>query len=226
MKILNMRSAFIGLILLLGFSCAPIRFQKPLEKSEFAAGVNAGGPLIKFAGATIPIPFSSIYGGYGLTENTTAILGIHTTSLLFGNAQADINVLHQLYANEKGNFRISGQAGAMNLLDLNDNGAFRLYPTLAATALYEWSSGPSHRLYTGMDQWLDFYENKRVNPEKHNYWLPSIHLGYAHEAKQWTWGAELKYSGFHLSNQDIVVNYQTPFNTGNLGIYAFIHRRF
>ena len=65
------------------FSCAPCCSVKPLEKGKYAAGINLGGPLFDFSGMTIPIPFSSIGGGYGLTKNTTIYSNLHTTSLLF-----------------------------------------------------------------------------------------------------------------------------------------------
>ena len=39
------------------YSCAPSRIIKPLNKGEKAVSINAGGPLIGFAGTKIPVPF-------------------------------------------------------------------------------------------------------------------------------------------------------------------------
>ena len=221
-----MRKILLYTVLLFIISCAPTRFQKPLEKGKTAIGLNAGGPLVKLGGATIPVPFSSVYAGFGLQDNLSLITGLHTTSLLFGNAQLDASLLTNLYTHEKKNFQVSGEAGVMNILDMNNNQAYRIYPKFTVTGSYEWKRNYLQRLYTGLEQWIDLYSQVGVLPEQHNYWLPAIHIGYAHEGDRWNWGLEGKYSGFLLENEDVVVNYQTPFNTGNIGIYLFIHKKF
>ena len=67
---------YLNLFFFIGFAfmisnCAPTRFVTPLKKGEWAGGINIGGPLINFAGATIPVPFSSLYAGFGHTDRTT-----------------------------------------------------------------------------------------------------------------------------------------------------------
>jgi hypothetical protein len=64
---------FLFIILLAYFfqNCAPSRFVKPLAKKQQAASFSFGGPIIKFAGAPIPIPFTTLAYGYGLTNKIT-----------------------------------------------------------------------------------------------------------------------------------------------------------
>src|SRR5690242_18275035 len=78
--------AFLALLA----SCAPCRYVKPLAKKQSAASFSFGGPLIMFSGTPIPVPFTTIGYGYGLTDNVTTYGNVHTTSALFGNAQVDL----------------------------------------------------------------------------------------------------------------------------------------
>ena len=82
------------------YSCAPSRFVKPLKKNEKALNLSLGGELIRFGNAVIPVPFTSIVYGQGITDKTTVFGSIHTTSALFGNFQTDVGVVQQLYKND------------------------------------------------------------------------------------------------------------------------------
>ncbi|MEI8137574.1 MAG: hypothetical protein WCH21_09655, partial [Bacteroidota bacterium] len=93
---------FLSVILLVSLfqNCAPSRFVKPLAKKQHAASFSFGGPIIKFSGAPIPIPFTTLAYGYGATNNITAYGSLHATSLLFGNLQSDLGTTIKIFEKE------------------------------------------------------------------------------------------------------------------------------
>lgn len=62
---------------------------KPLEKDQWAAGASLGGPLIGFNDLTIPVPFTTLSGAYGVDTNTSLTAKIYPTAGLFGVGQID-----------------------------------------------------------------------------------------------------------------------------------------
>ena len=91
-----------GFVLLLGMtfglmSCGPTRYVRPLEQGEMAVSATLGGPFIGFAGAVIPIPFTTVGAGYGITEKITAHANLHPTAMLFGTMQADLGVTYGFF---------------------------------------------------------------------------------------------------------------------------------
>lgn len=62
-------------------SCAPARFVEPLKKGQQVITGNFGGPVAKIPGiGAIPIPFTAVGYGYGVTNKTTIFGNVHTTS--------------------------------------------------------------------------------------------------------------------------------------------------
>ena len=79
---------YLGICLtLVMMSCAPSRYVRPLDKGEVALNVHAFGPLIKFGGAVVPVPLTSVGVGYGLRNNLTLHGTVHTTAALYGTIQ-------------------------------------------------------------------------------------------------------------------------------------------
>ncbi|MCX8486002.1 MAG: hypothetical protein ORN53_02285, partial [Crocinitomicaceae bacterium] len=72
-------------------SCAPALFVEPLKKGQQVITGNFGGPVAKIPGiGAIPIPFTAVGYGYGVTNKTTVFGNLHTTSLAFGIGQTDL----------------------------------------------------------------------------------------------------------------------------------------
>ena len=92
---------FCALLLALSFGCSPTRIVKPLSKGEQLVGANLGGPLIKFGGAPIPIPYTSAFYAKGINNKTTAFGSVHLTALAFGVFQTDFGICREVYYNEK-----------------------------------------------------------------------------------------------------------------------------
>src|SRR5690554_4808942 len=76
---------FIGIIALMLSACGPARFVEPLSKNENAIGIDLGGPMVKVPGiATMPIPFSSVTYGRGVSNKLTIHGSWYTTAAVFG----------------------------------------------------------------------------------------------------------------------------------------------
>src|ERR1043165_524083 len=110
-------------------SCAPARFVKPLAKGEQALTASLGGPLIKFAGAPVPIPLTTICYGKGITDKITLFSAIHLTSALFGNAQAEAGMLCTAFE-KKDVCGVSFAPAVQMAYHPGDAGSFRIWPTL------------------------------------------------------------------------------------------------
>ena len=103
---------FIAVLVALA-SCAPARFVEPLKKGQQVITGNFGGPVAKIPGiGAIPIPFTAVGYGYGVSNKTTVFGNLHTTSLAFGIGQTDIGVSQSIWKNDK--MGVSAQ-GTMNI---------------------------------------------------------------------------------------------------------------
>lgn len=218
---------YLNLFFFIGFAfmisnCAPTRFVTPLKKGEWAGGINIGGPLINFAGATIPVPFSSLYAGYGHTDRTTLYSGIHTTSLAFQTFQLDLGanyLLRKMQGNIPG---ISLNTTVNTMLDFREYN-FRAYPSLTANLFYDLKYG---RFYAGMDNWFDLFPNAVPDNSIHHAWVPAFHVGQAFKYQKWELNFEYKNLAPYTDNSDIVVQYAKGNGKGAHGLYLTLQRRF
>jgi len=215
----------IGLFsLMLIAACTPTRFVKPLEKDQSAIGFNAGGPLIHFAGTKIPVPFSSIYYGYGVSDKGTASIGFHTTALIYENLQLDLGYTHQILEQENYIPGISLTPSSQFILGFREND-FRFYPAVDLNAFYEYGQ-MKHMSYVSFNNWFDPHPGKVKASNDYSAWRPSIALGHIYRINSWEIGLEYKYLGFNLDNTKTVVNYVNNIETGAHGIYLQFSKKF
>jgi hypothetical protein len=210
-------------------SCAPSTFVKPLEKGQYAATANLGGPLIGFAGTTIPVPMTGLAVGYGATEKTTAFARIHTTSALFGVAQLELGATHQ-FADSRGwvpGFSASAQAHFM--FDRWEHN-FRFYPQVDLNAFWnlgkEETNNPKDFVYLGASNWLELRKIGTGGRAQETNLLPAIHGGYTLVKEKYNYALECKYIAPFTSNQSLVADYKSPSNNGAIGVYFSITRKF
>jgi hypothetical protein len=223
---------FIGVLLALA-SCAPTRFVEPLKRGQQVITGNFGGPVAKIPGiGAIPIPFTAIGYGRGLTDKTTIFGNLHTTSLLFGIGQTDLGVSQSIWKNDK--MGISAQ-GSVNILVDFYTGANRFWPQLDANyylkygknskpvqldALCKVDSKHYNFFYAGISNWLDPYKTESQGRPNAQFWIPSVQLGHQWIRPKWSYQAELKMLAPNQSNQNIVVNYPSMLNNrGAIGLY-------
>ena len=205
-------------------SCNPVTLVKPLKSKQMAASASFGGPLIKFSGLVIPVPFTSLQLGYGLKEKTTITGGLNVTSLAFGVGQFDLGILQGI-VNQDNSTKIGLSAYTKtHLLFDHWKSRFRWYPELGFNA-YRQIGNEKNLLYAGASSW---FETKFPKPERAagNTWVPMLHIGYQRITEKWNFTYEVKWISPQTSNQNIVVDYIGAGQNGALGLYFGLTRKF
>ena len=223
-----------GLLFL--WSCAPARFVEPLQKGQQVLTGHFGGPIAKVPGiGAIPIPFTSIGYGRGLSNQTTIMGALQTTSLVFGVGQFELGVSQRLWNTDR--MGLSGQLNTNILFDFY-TGANRIWPQLDANYYFKYGrqwrpeqlelSKVYHRnynfVYAGISNWFDFYRVESQGRPNEQLWIPSLQFGHQWIRPKWSYQAELKILAPLASNENIVVPYQSLLqNRGALGLYFGIN---
>jgi hypothetical protein len=213
-----------GLALL--WSCAPARFVEPLQKGQQVITGHFGGPVAKVPGiGAIPIPFTSIGYGRGLTNQTTVMGSIQTTSLAFGVGQFELGASQKLWSTDR--MGLSGQLNTNILIDFY-TGANRIWPQLDASYYFKYGL-KSNRIgeqrnynfmYAGISNWFDFYRVESQGRPNEQLWIPSLQFGHQWIRPKWSYQAEVKILAPLESNENIVVPYPSLLqNRGALGLY-------
>ena len=214
-------------------SCAPARFVEPLKRGQQVITGNFGGPVAKIPGiGNIPIPYTAIGYGRGLTDKTTIFGNLHTTSLLFGVGQTDLGVSQSIWKNDQ--MGVSAQ-GSMNILVDFYTGANRFWPQVDANYYFKYGkhskpvqldamckieSKHYNFFYAGLSNWFDPYKTESQGRQNAQFWIPNVQLGHQWIRPKWSYQAELKMLAPNQSNQNIVVNYPSLLNNrGALGLY-------
>ena len=205
-------------------NCAPSRFVKTLAKKEQAASFSFGGPIIKFAGAPIPMPFTTLAYGYGVTDKITAYSSLHTTSLLFGNLQSDIGTTIKLFEKEN-KFGISASPAIQVAYNLRNTTGFRIWPSADVNTYFHFKQKPSY-LYAGVNSWFEFSKYKAHEQTQQRHVIPNLHLGYTIVKTKWQHQFEFSYLGIGLPNLPGVVEYIGISGKGTLGFHYSLIRKF
>ena len=209
------------LSLLFFYACSPSRLVKPLKKGEQVVSGSFGGPLIKFAGAPIPLPFSTVAYAKGLNDKISAFGGLHTTSLLFGNFQTDIGLCMDVYSKNK--IGVSITPAIQTAVSYKDIHSFRLWPSLDANVRYEFTKG---FMYAGMHNWFEL-SKVRANDTKQEKWiLPNYHIGFTKTNTKWDHQFEVKWLLPSTAIYPGVVDYIGLNGKGSFGLYYCITRKF
>ncbi len=212
------------ILFLLIASCAPSRFVKPLEKNKSAISVSAGGPLIKYNKSTVPIPFATAIYGYGVGNKTTAFAGLNATSALYGNFQTEAGATLRLSSQHKFMPAFS-VTPVINFIYRNSK-TTRVYPQVDLNAFWEYGKN-KNLIYVGVDNWFELRRQKAHGRSQRQAWFFSPMIGHTLVKNKWEINIEIKVMAPHVSNQNIVVEYQTPFkNHGAFGVYLSYNRKF
>lgn len=220
-------------------ACAPARFVEPLEKGEQVLTGHFGGPVAKVPGiGAIPIPFTSIGYGRGITHTTTLMGALQTTSLAFGVGQFEVGASQRIWKNDR--MGVSGQVNVNFLLDFY-TGANRIWPQLDANYYFkygkEWKPVKLDRFcveqpknynffYAGMSNWFDFYRVESQGRPNEQLWIPNFQIGHQWIRPKLSYQAEIKILAPTYSNENIVVPYPSLLqNRGAMGLYFGITYR-
>lgn len=218
------KSQFILILLTFLISCSPSRFVKPLNKKQSAANLSFGGPLIKLGTTTIPIPFLSANYGYGIDSTLTGFASFNITSALYGNFQFEIGATKQLIHQRKYIPALSSTIQFNSIYRNKD--AYKLYPQVDLIISCEYGKRKNY-FYAGAANWFELSGKKTLGQQQKNHWIFMPLIGHSFNGKKWNVNFEAKVIAPNLSNEDIVVDYQTPFkNKGAFGVYLGYTRKF
>jgi hypothetical protein len=219
MRILFSIFISIGLVYML-FSCAPTRVVRPLAAKEVQVGVNLGGPIIDFAGLKMPIPFTSVYGAYGLTDTRTLFGGLHTTSLAAGVGQIDVGITQNIWRNKGWGLSASPVFNMMYGYK-----SFRFYPELDINAYKEYGE-KRHFAYFSLANWFVLAGKKAHDVKQTTHYIPSFAVGNTFNRPKMNYILELKWMAPFTDNSKVVVNYNGVGKNGAMGCYFGIARKF
>jgi hypothetical protein len=204
--------------------CSPTTMVKPLNKGQWSAGGSFGGPLIGFGDATIPVPFTTLTGGYGLDSNATITARVYPTAALFGVAQLDAGFLYQWRKSEKWKPGISTLPQAMFMIDRWE-GRASFYPGIDINAWWDVNERGDF-FYTGLSNWFELRNEGALGRDQQQRWIPAINVGYSLVKSKWNTAFELKYLSPGRSNENLVVDYKMTGNTGAVALFVSLTRKF
>ena len=221
-------------------SCGPSRFVDPLRRGEHAVSGSFGGPIVNVPGiATIPLPFTSLTYGHGVSGNTTVFGSWFSTAAVFGTMQFELGATHRLWKNEENTKGIS-ITPAFNIATDRFEWNTKLWPQLDANYYwkYNWKqqtqddlltngSKQANLLYGGLGSWYELAGRGAHDLPQNTRVIPIIQLGHDLNWKSWTFKTELKFIAPFASNENIVLDYQSVFgNYGATGFYFGFTKRF
>lgn len=212
------QAIIVGGIGLAIFACNPVRIVEPLKKGEKAIGANLGGAMVKLGKAPVVLPLSSIYGAYGITSKTTIHASFHVTSSLFGVLQTDVGITYGLL---KPKVWLPGISVGMHTHAMVDiwTGTGRIYPTPEINIYRKWGKDKQHTIYSGFNTWVELQSMRAHKEPQPNIFLPSFQIGILLSTPRHQWQIECKQLAIGISNQNLVVDYISPFSYGATGIY-------
>jgi hypothetical protein len=214
------RIIYFYAILLVFTTCTSTRFVKPLNKGQKAVFGNFGGPLIKFSGMPMPIPFANVGLGYGLHNRMSLYSSIDVTSALFGVWHHEIGMSAQVYK-FKNELAMSVQPGLHVFQNLQTWNAFKMYPVMDFTIYKELLQ--KHLLwYCNGRFWFNAYQNI----ENQNAITSGIHIGIQKYTIRWGHQFELGITAPGIPNTPNIVDFIGIQKKGALVVHYALIRFF
>lgn len=229
---------FFGLISFV-FSCAPSRVVKPLQRGEKRLGGSLGGPLIKYNGGVIPVPYTSVSYAQGITDSLTVYGAIHATSALYGNFQTEIGGTYQIWRNDSNTVGYSGNFTLNTAFNVNaprniDNSinppnsinSFRLWPQIDLNRYWVYNKEKKHMLYYGLSTWIETKARRQSGLRQTAWVFVNPHVGLTLNNNLYNFNFELKYLAPYMNSFNPVVDYVRPVGRyGGLGFYVGITKK-
>lgn len=223
---INFRQLAVFAMLIIGASCAPARYVKPLEHKQHAVNANLGGALARIPGIGIlPMPFTSLGYGYGLKPKTTIHANWYATAAVFGVVQFDAGITQGLWQNEAKTMGVSVSPAVNFMTDVFEKNT-HLWPQLDANYYYDYFKKEKknrincNHFYIGMTNWFELQGSKAHDQKQTNRVIFSPQIGHTFDRGKWNYTLEVKFLAPYRSNEDIVVDYVSPFgNKGGMGAY-------
>ena len=180
--------------------------------------------MIKFSVSPIPVPFTTLSYGYGLTDKMTCYGGLNTTSLLFSNLQTELGATFKVFEKEN-KWGISSGTAMQLAYNLRNKTGFRIWPSFDINAYYHIKNKGSF-IYGGFSTWLELTNTKAFNEKQQQRAIPNLQFGCVHVKSKWMNQFEIKYLSIGTPNLPGVVDYIGISGKGTLGIYYSLIRKF
>jgi hypothetical protein len=218
------QASVVFLISIFLFACAPTRVVKTIPKGKTNITASLGGPLIAYHNLTIPMPLTSVSGAYGIKDDLTGFAGLHTTALAFGVIQADLGVTKRLKEQNNWSPGISVSPVANFMYDTWEH-HFKFYPEIDINAYWNYRKKQNF-IYAGISNWFELASKRAFDEPQPNNWIPGFYVGHTWSQKIMEYTIEAKYLEPFTNNKNLVVQYTSFGNTGAIGIYFGITRKF
>lgn len=213
------------MLIILIASCNATRYVEPLAKGEQAVGVNFGGPLIEYSGATIPIPLSAVSYARGIDSNLTVFGGIHLTSIYYKNFQTDIGCTYKVLPQD-GKIPALTVTPNLNFIKGQGAGNHNLWPALDFNAYWNYGERKNY-FYVGLMNWYE-PQRRRAHDEqslKRFIWNPQ--MGHVVKFGQFQLATELKLLAPYERTEYLFVPYKGILgNNGATGVFINFSRTF
>lgn len=185
--------------------------------------IGLGGPLIKFGGTVVPLPFSQVDFSYGLTSKISLQAGLNTTSLLFGVGQLRLNGLVGLKNQDGWLPGISFSFQQHVFIDRWEKD-FSWYPEPGFHLFWQLPN-QKHLLFAGGSGWMEI-KTPKIKFDDRPFFLPILQTGYQHSGEKWSWSVETRWIAPNITHQHLVTSYVSPTQSGAMGVYFSLSRRF
>lgn len=206
-------------------ACSTTRIVKPLKAKEVMIGADFGGPLIGFGGGTIPLPFTSVVGAYGVDSNLTVFGAAHLTAATYGNIQLELGGVYRVYQSKKQYIpSISGGLSTQLLLATTD-GRFRIFPVADVNLYWQYLKSGNNYAYVNWSSLFDFFDEASGQANS-NIYRPSFGIGHTFENAKMRYTIEGKYMLPGEANDRGPVQYRGVGGKGAFGVYIGISRKF
>lgn len=217
------RSSLFCVVAFCFVHCSNSRIVQPLAKGQHQVSAHFGGPVIKFAGAPVPLPLTSLSYAHGVSESFTAFGGVGLTAAAFGNLHLDVGGTQGILK-PKG-FRPGVSASVDFHIIANKSNLFFM-PQLDLNTY--WLVGKHNSLaYFCINNNFDPSATRSSGEPQTTKWLPSAVLGYTFRNKTtWQYTLETRYIAPFTDNVNLVPDFVSPTTTGALGLYFAVQKRF
>lgn len=205
-------------------ACSTTHGVRPIGKGAIGVDASLGGPITEVAGASIPLPLTTIGATWGAGERTNVHAAIHPTAIgMFGVFAADVGASYQLLPQAGARPRLMADltlvfAGG-DAAPGGQEGGFRLFAQPSATMSWDWGRARRQTVYAGLTAFTE------PLPEPHAlaafYAGNRFGLGARFHAT-----AELKWIAPYASSLDVVPEYLSPGMQGAVSFQLGLGYRF
>ncbi len=148
------RVSTLALIVLIIASCSSVQPVRVLEKDTYVATGSMGGAFIPEKSPAGILPYLTVGGAHGVTEDLTMHGHIHALLAAFGVAGIDYGASYRALRQDGAVPEVTVSGQLLMFAKLSSEPNPRVYPNLSANA--SWKVGEQSLVYTGSHATIQF----------------------------------------------------------------------